>query len=108
MATQEQFNELQQLLQQQQKQVEELTARLDAQNTAGRNLESQLGEEQRQRAAATEDLARATSSLAEANRRLREERERAAAALSPGEQKLLQKPDRFKMHPIHRKTMLIS
>ena len=69
----------------------ELTARLDAQNVAGRNLESQLGEEQRQRAAATEELARATSSLAEANRNLREERERAAAALSPGEQKLLQK-----------------
>ena len=83
MATQEQFNELQQLLQQQAKQVEELTARLDAQNVAGRNLESQLGEEQRQRAAATEELARATSSPAEANRNLREERE-SSRSCEPG------------------------
>ena len=95
MATQEQFNELQAVLQQQQRQVEELTARLEAQNEAGRGFENQLAEEQRQRVQATNELTRATTALAEAQRGLREEREKAAAALSPGEQKLLTKPDRF-------------
>ena len=42
MATQEQFNELQAVLQQQQRQVEELQAQLNAQNDAGRGLENQL------------------------------------------------------------------
>ena len=95
MATQEQFNELQAVLQQQQRQVEELQAQLNAQNDAGRGLENQLAEEQRQRVQATNELTRATTALAEAQRGLREEREKAAAALSPGEQKLLTKPDRF-------------
>ena len=95
MATQEQFNELQQLLQQQQRQVEELQQRLSAQNVEGTSLQQQLAEEQRQRASATGELTRATEALAEAQRGLREERERAAAALSPGEQKLLSKPERF-------------
>ena len=95
MASQEQFNELQQLLQQQQKQVEELQARLNAQNDAGQGLQNQLAEEQRQRVLATDELTRATTALAEAQRGLREEREKAAAALSPGEQKLLTKPERF-------------
>ena len=44
MASQEQFNELQQLLQQQQRQVEELQARLNAQNDAGQGLQNQLAE----------------------------------------------------------------
>ena len=95
MASQEQFNELQQLLQQQQKQVEELQARLNAQNDAGQGLQNQLAEEQRQRVLATDELTRATTALAEAQRGLREKREKAAAALSSGEQKLLAKPDRF-------------
>ena len=95
MATQEQFNELQAVLQQQQRQVEELQAQLNAQSDAGRGLENQLAEEQRQRVQATNELTRATTALAEAQRGLREEREKAAAALSPGEQKLLTKPDRF-------------
>ena len=95
MASQEQFNELQQLLQQQQKQVEELQARLNAQNDAGQGLQNQLAEEQRQRVLATDELTRATTALAEAQRGLREEREKAAAALSPGEQKLFSKPERF-------------
>ena len=56
MASQEQFNELQQLLQQQQKQVEELQARLNAQNDAGQGLQNQLAEEQRQRVLATDEL----------------------------------------------------
>ena len=66
MASQEQFNELQQLLQQQQKQVEELQARLNAQNDAGQGLQNQLAEEQRQRVLATDELTRATTALAEA------------------------------------------
>ena len=81
MATQEQFNELQQLLQQQQKQMEELQQRLSAQNVEGTSLQNRLLEEQRQRVSAIDELTRATAALAEAQRGLREEREKAAAAL---------------------------
>ena len=83
MASQEQFNELQQLLQQQQKQVEELQARLNAQNDAGQGLQNQLAEEQRQRVLATDELTRATTALAEAQRGLREKRESRGSA-EPG------------------------